>query len=146
MLRGQRENPAPLRRRGRRESCSPAYVSAARSASAPRRSGRPRPTEVPPRCCSYCHLLLFRLRRLLQARDGEIEGGAFINRGFGPEVPAVLAHDPVHGGQPDAGALEVLGPMEALEYAEQFVGVFHIKADAVVADEDGAVAVLLAVA
>ena len=81
------------------------------------------------------------LRRLSQTGDRKIECCALIHRRFGPDMPAMLADDAVHRGQPDAGALELLGPMEALEHAKQLVGVFHVEANAVVADEDGGVAV-----
>ena len=48
-----------------------------------------------------------------------------------------LAGDDVaHVGQPDAGALEFLGAVQALEHAEKFVGIAHVEADAVVLDEE----------
>ena len=44
---------------------------------------------------------------------------------------------------PTPGALEVLGAMQPLEDAEQLVRVLHAEADAVVADEDDRMPVLL---
>ena len=39
-------------------------------------------------------------------------------------------------GQADAGALELLGAVQPLKHAEQFVRVLHVESDAVVAHEE----------
>ena len=43
--------------------------------------------------------------------------------------------DAVDDRQPDAGAFEVFRLVQPLEHAEQFFGMSHVEADAVVADE-----------
>ena len=53
--------------------------------------------------------------------------------GLGPDVAAVAAHDALHRRQADAGAGEVVGAVQALEDAEQPVGIAHVEAGAVVA-------------
>ena len=47
-----------------------------------------------------------------------------------------------HGGQADAGAFELSRPMEALERAEEFAGVSHVEARAIVAHIERAASVL----
>jgi hypothetical protein len=49
---------------------------------------------------------------------GEIKGGALADGSFGPDGPAVPAHNPFHRRQADACAFEVLGPMQSLKNAE----------------------------
>lgn len=51
-------------------------------------------------------------------------------------MSAVAFDDALDDRQADAGAFKFLGAVQALEDAEQFVGVFHIETDAVVADEN----------
>ena len=48
----------------------------------------------------------------------------------------MAADDPPHGRQSNTGALEFLIAMEPLEYAEQFVGIRHIKTNPIIADRD----------
>ena len=74
--------------------------------------------------------------------QGEIEGGALIDLGFGPDAAAVAVQDALHQGQADAGALVIFHRMQALEDAKQLVGVLHVEADAVIADEIDGFAVL----
>src|ERR1700693_5814144 len=77
---------------------------------------------------------LFQL--LLACRlQSEIECGAFIQFRFGPDPAAVLVNDPLHCGQPDAGAFEVLPAVQTLEDPEQFVDVLHAEPDPVVSHE-----------
>jgi hypothetical protein len=45
-------------------------------------------------------------------------------------------HYTLNGSQPDACAFESLKRVETLEYPEQFVHIFHIKAHSVISDED----------
>ena len=74
--------------------------------------------------------------------------GARVNRktapsptgALGPDPAAVAADDALHDRQPDAGALEVAGGVQALERLEQLVGVAHVEPGAVVAHEESAVA------
>src|ERR1700676_454753 len=55
----------------------------------------------------------------------------------------MFANDPLHRGQSDARAFEVLGPMQTLKDAKQLVFVLHAEADAIVANEDDALAIFL---
>src|SRR5207302_4166903 len=80
---------------------------------------------------------------LAQARDGEVEGSPLVNGGLGPDSTAVLADDAIDRGEADTGAFELLGAMQALKYAEQFVGIFHVEPDTIVANEDGRIAIVL---
>src|SRR3984893_598528 len=66
----------------------------------------------------------------------EVECRALINRRFGPDSPAVAMDDALHDREADAGAFEILRAMQPLEHAEQLVGVSHIEASTIVADED----------
>src|SRR6266480_824551 len=65
----------------------------------------------------------------------EIKCGAAIKRGFRPNTTAVTMNNPLHNRQADAGAFKFLSPMQSLEHAEQFVGVLHVKAGAVIGNE-----------
>jgi len=47
-----------------------------------------------------------------------------------------LDHPP-HDGEADAGAFEVLSPMQALENAEQLVRILHLETGAVIANKYG---------
>ena len=49
----------------------------------------------------------------------------------------VTADDAGDGGEADAGALEVLVAVQAVEGVEELVRVVHVEARAVVADEEG---------
>lgn len=53
-------------------------------------------------------------------------------------------HDALDDGEPHARALEVLGPVQPLEHAEQLAGILRIETDAVVADEEDAFSRLVA--
>src|SRR5687767_10168891 len=63
-------------------------------------------------------------------RQREVESGAFVQFRFGPGAAAVARHDAANVGKANAGALEVAGFVQALEHAEKFVRVSHVKADA----------------
>src|SRR5947208_1832928 len=76
-------------------------------------------------------------------RNGEVKRRALVLRGFGPDGAAMLAHDALDGGQADAGAFKIFGPVEPLEHTEKFVGVFHVETDAIITHEQGGVAILL---
>src|SRR5438552_12262813 len=67
--------------------------------------------------------------------ESKAEGRSLIHFRFGPNAAAMTVDDALHGGQPHAGAFVVLGAVQALEDPEQFVGVAHIKAHAIVLHE-----------
>src|SRR5204862_5699849 len=62
----------------------------------------------------------------------EIERSALVDSALGPDAAPVPRHDPPDGGQTDAGAFELLGPVQPLEDAEQLVGILHVEPGAVV--------------
>src|SRR6266851_9083554 len=64
----------------------------------------------------------------------EREHRAVIHFAFGPHSSAVPCHHAVNDGKSHAGAAELVGAMQSLEYAKQLSRVFHVEADAVVAD------------
>src|SRR5687768_3851013 len=66
-------------------------------------------------------------------RQGEMEAGALAGTALGPDAAAVAGHDALHDGEPDAGARELVGAVQPLEYAEELSDVAHVEADAVVA-------------
>src|SRR5262249_40123262 len=68
--------------------------------------------------------------------EREIEGRALIDRAFRADMPTVPVNDALNGRQTDAGAVELLGPMQALKHPEQLVRVAHVESCAVVPDED----------
>src|SRR5689334_19100467 len=82
-------------------------------------------------------------RSCMGGRQGEVEGGAAVGVGIGPDPAAVAMGEPRDGGQADAGAGELGLCVEALEDAEEFVAVGHVEAGAVVADEVGGLAVVV---
>ena len=56
--------------------------------------------------------------RPIEPIEREVERGAFVHLGFGPDMAAVAFDDALDDGKADAGALEFLGAMQALEHAE----------------------------
>src|SRR6185436_17905178 len=66
--------------------------------------------------------------------QGEIEAGSLVRFPFRPHVPAVTMNDPLHRGEPDAGAREFGRGVQPLERSKQFIRVLRIEAGAVVAD------------
>src|SRR5262245_46631147 len=66
-------------------------------------------------------------------RQREVEGRAAVDHPFAPHTATVPFDDPPHGGQTDAGPIELLARMQALEDAEQFFRVRHVESDTVVA-------------
>src|ERR1039458_6296059 len=81
-----------------------------------------------------------RLRLRLGTLEGEIEGGAFFRLGFRPDAAAVTLDDALDDGQAHAAAFKLIGRMQALKDAEEFVGVRHLKTGTVVPDEINAAA------
>src|SRR5688572_6950724 len=65
----------------------------------------------------------------------EIKGRALIDGRLSPDAAAVALDDPLHDGQPDAGAFIVLGAVQPLKHTEEFVRIPHVEARAVVAHE-----------
>jgi hypothetical protein len=54
--------------------------------------------------------------------QGEIERGAVMGFGFGPDFAAVPLDNAMNNGQPHAGPLKLIGPVQALEHAKEFAG------------------------
>src|SRR3989442_1223882 len=70
-------------------------------------------------------------------RKREEKHGPFADFPFGPDAPAVPVHDALYGRKPDSGAGVLGRGMQALKRAEKLVGVGHVEARPVVADEKG---------
>src|SRR5688572_24818680 len=66
---------------------------------------------------------------------GEREGRAVAGLGLGPDSAAVTLDDPLDDRQANARAVIFLGPMQALEDAEELVSVAHVKAYTIIFDE-----------
>ena len=66
----------------------------------------------------------------------EVEGGAVAGRALDPDPPAVLVDDLLADREPDARARVAIGAVQAVERAEDDLGLVRIQADAVVADGD----------
>src|SRR6266404_4333769 len=92
------------------------------------KAGQPLPPARPISSRSYTGPLPF--------RKGEKEGRADINLALGPDASTVALNDPPHVSEADAGAFELSCRMQALEHAEEFVGILHVEAYAIVADEE----------
>src|SRR5438552_17943573 len=80
---------------------------------------------------------------MLRLPEIEIEGRAMPGLGVHPDLSVVPVEDALHDRQADAGAGEFALVMQALEGAEQAVGIVHVEADAVVGDEAVFLAVVL---
>src|SRR6185436_584249 len=89
----------------------------------------------------YSNLTLVPIRSMLQRGCGEIKRGSFVHGPFGPNAASMPAHDAIHRCQADPCSFELLLSMQPLKNAEQFVGIFHIEPDTVVADINGCLAV-----
>src|ERR1700687_310651 len=81
----------------------------------------------------------------MSARWSSMRGGAFrcevkccavIDRGLDPDTAAVALDDALYDCQADAGAREILRAMQSLKHVEQLVGILHVEADPVVADDE----------
>src|SRR5256885_193341 len=59
----------------------------------------------------------------------------FARPALGPAPAAMSVDDALHGGQAQAVPGKLVRAMQAMEHAEEFVLVAHVKADAVVAHE-----------
>src|SRR5581483_1112429 len=69
---------------------------------------------------------------MVRSFQGEKECRALIDVGFRPNASSVPMNNTLNDGQPDAGALVFFGAVQALENAEKFIGIFHVKADPVI--------------
>src|SRR5262245_41116713 len=74
--------------------------------------------------------------------EREGEGCAAVDVGVGPHPATVAAPDALDQREADAGPLELVGAVQALEHAEQAGRVRHVEADAVVRDPVHDLAVL----
>src|SRR5690606_19341346 len=64
----------------------------------------------------------------------EVEPGSGPPLGLGPDAAAVAADDPLHGGEPDAGAFELARRVQASEDLEELARHLHVETGAVVRD------------
>src|SRR5262249_17799367 len=71
---------------------------------------------------------------LLCFGNREIESRAAIQLSFSPHSASVTVDDALNGREAYAGALEFLGTVETLEYAEQLAHISHVEPDPVVLD------------
>src|ERR1051325_2438040 len=69
-------------------------------------------------------------------RQGKKERRATILFGLDPDASAMAGDDAMGAGQAHAGALEFLLTMQPVEDSEQSIGILHVKAGAIVVDED----------
>jgi hypothetical protein len=72
-------------------------------------------------------------RPLPSARYRKIKSCSLVRFGLSPDSAAVAVNDALEQRQTHAGAFELFGSMQPLEYAEQFAGVRHVEADTIVA-------------
>src|ERR1700738_1619901 len=74
----------------------------------------------------------------------EVKCRALIDRCFGPDTAAVALDDALYDRQADTGACEILRTVQSLKHVEHLVGILHIEADPVVADEEDLLVAYLA--
>src|SRR5947207_1973617 len=65
-------------------------------------------------------------------RKREVEGGAFVWKGFGPNAAAVALHDSLYDGQSKTGAFNSGVFMQSAEWLEQHLFILLVEADAVI--------------
>ena len=70
-------------------------------------------------------IVRIRARGLTGICQGEAKRRSFIEFRLGPDAAAVLAENPVHCGQPNSRAFEILDSVQALKDAKEFVFVLH---------------------
>src|ERR1700737_3390251 len=75
-----------------------------------------------------------KLSTLISSGQCEREHRAVIHFAFGPHSSAVSGNYAVDDRKPYAGAAELVGAMQTLEYAEQLSRVVHVEADTIVSD------------
>src|ERR1700730_8576433 len=69
-------------------------------------------------------------------RNREVERGALADRAFRPDSTGVAIDNSMHRGEPDSRSREIRFAMQTLEWAEEIVGIFHIKSRAIVTNEE----------
>src|SRR2546421_9816967 len=84
---------------------------------------------------STIRITLFSMLRLLKACEAEVNGRSLVHRALSPDAAAMPVDDALHGRKADACALELARAVEALKRAEQLIGISHVEARAIVADE-----------
>src|SRR6202012_3047215 len=62
---------------------------------------------------------------------------------LGPDESSLALNYTMHNGEPHSRAFKILGAMQPLEHAEQFVGIFHIEACTIVPHKKDIEVVLL---
>lgn len=67
-------------------------------------------------------------------RQAESECRTFPNGCFRPDSAPVALDDPLYDRQPDAGAFEFIGPVQALPDSKQLARIAHVEPRAVVTD------------
>src|SRR5918995_516024 len=65
----------------------------------------------------------------------KVEGRTLPDRRARAHVAAMLVHDALHGRESNSGAGELTIAVQSLKWREQLVGVLHVEARAVVADD-----------
>jgi hypothetical protein len=76
-------------------------------------------------------------RRGSPSSEGEVGGRALSGLSLGPDATAMTVDDAADHGEPCPGAVELVVAVKPLEHQEQLLGVRHVEAHAVVADEVG---------
>ena len=76
------------------------------------------------------------LRRYFAVRKREIECRAFVHFSFCPRFAAVPLNDPPYIGKADPRSFKLIGPVQALEYAKEFIDVLHVEPCPVIADKE----------
>src|SRR5439155_22561845 len=64
-----------------------------------------------------------------------MESRAVAQLRLGPDPATMFVDDALYGGQTQAVPGKLVGAMQAMEHAEEFVFVAHVKTDAIVVDE-----------
>jgi hypothetical protein len=80
---------------------------------------------------------------LIRHAPFEVKRGALIHQTLGPDSAPMPMYYTLNGCQTNAGAFKRFRRVEALEYPEQFVDVFHVEADPVVPNENHDLILLL---
>src|SRR5438874_8947792 len=78
-------------------------------------------------------------RRGLVIVQGEEEGRAAARRSLGPDASAVAAHNASYRCQTQTDAFKLLRAMQPLKQAKKLVGIFHVEADAVIANKKNSI-------
>src|SRR5271155_786127 len=81
----------------------------------------------------------------LVAAQCEVKGCAPVWFSFRPNPATMFLHDTMDGGQSHTRAFKVFVTVKALEDSEQFIGILHVEANAVVPHEEHLLAFVLSV-